>query len=46
MASRDFDIQFFFLLASSFAILQTTMGGDADILTDFVFPTNEHKGTG
>ncbi|XP_062103364.1 germin-like protein 9-3 [Humulus lupulus] len=39
MAPRN-SLQFFSLLISSFAIVQMTMAGDPDILTDFVVPPN------
>ncbi|CAN1171312.1 Germin-like protein 9-3 [Linum perenne] len=40
MASLTSTIKLLFLVATSFAFIQITMGGDPDILTDFVAPPN------
>lgn len=41
MASNSGISKFFFVLVSSFAIVQMAIGGDPDILTDFVIPANQ-----
>ena len=38
MASKTFNMKFFALLISSFAIIQMAIAGDPDILTDFIVP--------
>ncbi|KAF5466925.1 hypothetical protein F2P56_016806 [Juglans regia] len=40
MASKIFNMKFFSLLISSFAIIQMATAGDADILSDFIVPQN------
>ncbi|KAK9999631.1 hypothetical protein SO802_019234 [Lithocarpus litseifolius] len=40
MASKTFNMKFFALLISSFAIIQMTIAGDPDILTNFIVPPN------
>uniref|UniRef100_A0A7N2KLY6 Germin-like protein n=1 Tax=Quercus lobata TaxID=97700 RepID=A0A7N2KLY6_QUELO len=40
MASKTFNMKFFALLISSFAIIQMAIAGDPDVLTDFIVPPN------
>ena len=40
MASKTFNMKFFALLISSFAIIQMAIAGDPDILRDFIVPPN------
>ncbi|XP_041021337.1 germin-like protein 9-3 [Juglans microcarpa x Juglans regia] len=40
MGSKIFNMKFFSLLISSFAIIQMATAGDADILSDFIVPQN------
>ncbi|KAK9999620.1 hypothetical protein SO802_019223 [Lithocarpus litseifolius] len=40
MASNTFTMKLFSLLISSFAMMQMTMAGDPDVLTDFIVPPN------
>ncbi|KAK4607847.1 hypothetical protein RGQ29_001600 [Quercus rubra] len=40
MASKTFNMKFFALLISSFAIIQRAIAGDPDILRDFIVPPN------